>query len=93
MDIVEIRKELHQIPELGGKEFKTKEYIIEKLKDYPCELFHIGKTSIVAYYNFNKKEFVLIWMDYQLKKIMIFLLSQNILEECMLVDMMDIWQY
>lgn len=56
MDVVEIRKELHQIPELGGKEFKTKEYIIEKLKDYPCELFHIGKTSIVAYYNFNKKE-------------------------------------
>ncbi|MRH41876.1 amidohydrolase [Aquibacillus halophilus] len=32
-----IRRELHQIPELGFKEFKTQQYLLEKIRTYPQE--------------------------------------------------------
>ena len=32
------RMDLHQIPELGFKEFKTQEYILNHLKGYDCKI-------------------------------------------------------
>ena len=49
-----IRQELHRIPELSFKEFKTKQYILNRLID-KCEIIEIGGTSLCAYFNFNKE--------------------------------------
>ncbi|MDD4584028.1 MAG: M20 family metallopeptidase [Eubacteriales bacterium] len=44
------RRDLHQIPELGFKEFKTKNYILQVLKQYPCEITEVAKTGICAFF-------------------------------------------
>ncbi|MCL1936361.1 MAG: amidohydrolase [Defluviitaleaceae bacterium] len=49
------REDLHQIPELGFKEFKTQEYILDKVKDFNCESYVLNPTGIVLYFNKNKK--------------------------------------
>ncbi|MDE5715553.1 MAG: amidohydrolase [Anaeroplasmataceae bacterium] len=54
MDIKKIRMDLHQIPELGKCEFQTKQYILNKLKSLDCEIYEIGKTGVVAYFNLKK---------------------------------------
>ena len=50
-----IRQELHRIPELSFKEFKTKQYILNRLID-KCEIVEIGQTSLCIYFNFNKEK-------------------------------------
>lgn len=55
MDIKQIRKDLHQIPELGRKEYSTKEYILKELKKLNCEIFTPTETGVVAYFNANKE--------------------------------------
>lgn len=47
--IIEIRHDLHKIPELAYHEIKTAAYIARVLKDYGYEVIpNIGKTGIVA---------------------------------------------
>ena len=36
------RKDLHQIPELGFEEYKTKEYLLNVLEEYNCEITEIN---------------------------------------------------
>ncbi len=54
IDIIKIRRDLHQIPELGFKEFKTQKYILNILKNYCCSITLI-KTGIIAFFDNQKK--------------------------------------
>lgn len=51
----EHRKNLHLIPEIGFKEFKTQAYILETLQDFNCEINTLQPTGVVAYFSCNKK--------------------------------------
>ena len=55
MSIIKYRRDLHQIPEIGFKEYKTHDYIINILKNLNCIIHEVEPTGIVAYFNFNKK--------------------------------------
>ncbi|MDG2431702.1 MAG: amidohydrolase, partial [Flavobacterium sp.] len=48
-----LRKELHQYPEVSGKEIETAKRIISFLENYPPDelITNIGTTGIVAIYN------------------------------------------
>ncbi|MDR2833950.1 MAG: amidohydrolase [Streptococcaceae bacterium] len=50
------RTDLHQIPELGFKEFKTKDYIMEQIKGYDCEINEVGETGLVLYFGNEQKK-------------------------------------
>ncbi len=41
-EIIRVRRDLHQIPELGMQEKKTTQYIRDALQDYPVEIREIG---------------------------------------------------
>jgi hippurate hydrolase len=48
-DVVAIRRHLHQIPELGLSEFKTSDFVAEKLTEMGYEITRgLAKTGIVA---------------------------------------------
>jgi len=38
MNIIKIREDLHQIPEIGKKEYETKKYILNIVKNYKCKI-------------------------------------------------------
>lgn len=56
MNVKDIRRDLHQIPELGRCEYQTKEYIINKLTNLNCEVFEVCNTGVVAFFNASKKK-------------------------------------
>ena len=48
-EVVAIRRHIHRHPELSNKEYKTTEFIREKLTEYGVEIAEIGmKTGVVA---------------------------------------------
>lgn len=51
MDAKTIRKELHQIPELGRKEYKTKQYLIDILRKLDCRVETPTPTGVVAFFD------------------------------------------
>lgn len=55
-NIVQFRRELHKIPELGFELPKTTEYIKNYLKKLPCTITDIGQTSFVAFFDAGKDE-------------------------------------
>ena len=56
MDVKEIRNSLHQIPELGRKEYKTKEFIKNLAKNLNCKIYEVTNTGIVLFFNANKND-------------------------------------
>jgi amidohydrolase len=44
------RRDLHQIPEAGYQEFKTQAYILNFLKNYPCEITEFSPTGVCAFF-------------------------------------------
>ncbi|MDE7264076.1 MAG: amidohydrolase [Anaeroplasmataceae bacterium] len=48
--------DLHQIPEIGKSEFKTKEYITNQLKKLSCKIYEPTPTGVVAYFDVNQKK-------------------------------------
>lgn len=51
-EIVELRKELHQHPEISGEEFATKERIINFFNALqPDDTIHLGKTGVAFVFN------------------------------------------
>lgn len=54
MRMEKMREDLHQIPELGFQEYKTKRYILSHLKKMNCIIHEVGETSILAYFD-NRK--------------------------------------
>ncbi|MEO8252994.1 MAG: amidohydrolase [Flavobacterium sp.] len=51
--LINLRKELHQYPEVSGKEVATAKRILSFLEKFPPDeiISHIGKTGIAAVYN------------------------------------------
>jgi len=50
-EIIQIRRDLHQIPELGFKEYKTSEYIMEFLEGIEVEIIEkTANTGVLAYF-------------------------------------------
>lgn len=50
-EMIAIRRHIHRHPELSNKEYKTTEFIREKLTEYGVEIAEIGmKTGVVARY-------------------------------------------
>ena len=64
IDLVQIRKELHQIPELAFEEYKTQQYIMYKLQKYEgLELYEFSPTGIFAAYNGGEGKYLLFRAD------------------------------
>ena len=63
MNLINIRKDLHQIPELGFEEFKTQEYILNILKKLPLILHTFDFTGIVAEYKKNEGPYLIFRTD------------------------------
>ena len=53
MDLVKIRRDLHQIPEVGFKEYQTSQYIEKILKTFSCQIYHCH-TGLIAYFDFHQ---------------------------------------
>ena len=50
------RMDLHQIPELGFEEHKTKAYIMAAVKNLKCHIHEIGKTGLILYFDAQKEK-------------------------------------
>jgi amidohydrolase len=48
-ELINIRRELHQIPEEGYREFKTRDYICKKLDEYGIGYEIILSTAVIAF--------------------------------------------
>ena len=50
MDLIEIRRALHEIPEIGFQEFKTQQYLLTQIEKLPQDLLEvvIWKTGIIV---------------------------------------------
>lgn len=44
------RMALHQIPELGFQEQRTKDYLLQQLKGYSCRIHEVGQTGLLLYF-------------------------------------------
>ncbi|MGN1295881.1 MAG: M20 family metallopeptidase, partial [Bacilli bacterium] len=55
-DVIKIRRDLHQIPELSTKEYKTKEYIKNYLKNSKGKLIEINETGLILLYDYKKEK-------------------------------------
>ncbi|SCJ79261.1 N-acetyldiaminopimelate deacetylase [uncultured Eubacterium sp.] len=57
-EIIQYRRDLHQIPELGFYVYKTSAYVQNILAGLACEVEQIVKTGLIAYFDFGRKETV-----------------------------------
>ena len=57
-EIIQYRRELHQIPELGFYVYKTSAYVKNVLSKLSCEVNEIVKTGVVAFFDFGQKQTV-----------------------------------
>lgn len=55
MNIEKYREDLHQIPEIGFKEFKTQEYILNILKKCNCQIKNVN-TGILCFFDNHKNK-------------------------------------
>ena len=46
-ELIQIRRDLHQIPELGFQEFKTQQYLLTYLKQLPQQNLQITTCKTV----------------------------------------------
>lgn len=52
----EYRMALHQIPEIGFHEFKTKKYLYEQVKNSEAVIHEIGETGLLLYFDNQQEE-------------------------------------
>ena len=55
-EIIQYRRDLHQIPELGFCVYKTNTYVHNVLQSLNCSVENILETGIIAYFDFGKEE-------------------------------------
>lgn len=48
--------DLHSIPELGFREFKTKRYILSILSSLDCIIYEVGQCGVIAYFDLGKEK-------------------------------------
>lgn len=64
MNLFEIRKQLHKIPEIAYQEHKTQELILSLFQNEPCFKTHLFQTTGILFeYNVNDKDFLLYRAD------------------------------
>ena len=61
--VIEYRRDLHQIPELGFLVYKTGAYVKEKLSAFDCELSDIVTTGILAFFDFGCESTIIFRAD------------------------------
>ena len=61
--VIEYRRDLHQIPELGFLVYKTSAYVKEKLSAFDCELSDIVTTGILAFFDFGCESTIIFRAD------------------------------
>ena len=49
------RRDLHRIPELGYDVYRTKAYVMEKLRQYRCEITELCGTGVCAFFQSEKE--------------------------------------
>lgn len=62
-DVIKYRRDLHMIPEASSNEYKTKEYILNRLKTLDCKIEELCDTGIIAYFDNNKKTTIALRAD------------------------------
>ncbi|MBE6114957.1 MAG: amidohydrolase [Erysipelotrichaceae bacterium] len=60
MRMEKIREALHQIPELGYQEYKTKRYILSHLQQMHCTIHEVGATALLAYFDLQREKTIAI---------------------------------
>ncbi|MEE0741225.1 MAG: M20 family metallopeptidase [Emergencia sp.] len=55
-EIIQYRRDLHQIPELGFYVYKTSAYVRNILSSLSCQIEEIVTTGLIAYFDFGQKE-------------------------------------
>ena len=64
LNVIKVRQELHQIPELAFQEFKTQDYILEKLRAYPDLRIHrFNPTGLLVEYKTRTNKYLLFRAD------------------------------
>ena len=64
LNLIKVRQELHQIPELAFQEFKTQDYILDKLRAYPELHIHRFKpTGLLVEYKTNTDKYLIFRAD------------------------------
>ena len=93
---MEIRRDLHRVPEIGFQEFKTQAYLLTVLSQYPKERIEVKtwETGIFVLVKGTKPTKTIGYradiMDYQFMKKRIMISNQNTLAICMRVAMIFI---
>lgn len=54
-EVIRIRRALHKIPEEGNKEYKTRDYIIDKLNEYGIAYEILNHTAVVGFIDAKKE--------------------------------------
>ncbi len=68
-NLTKYRRELHQIPEIGTKEFKTQKYLLTTLKEMGYNPKPIFNTGVYVYLDFGNKETTMFRSDIDALKI------------------------
>ncbi|MCF7910930.1 MAG: amidohydrolase [Candidatus Cloacimonetes bacterium] len=64
INLIKVRQELHQIPELAFQEFKTQEYILNKLMSYPgLQIHRFAPTGLLVEYTGSQDKYELFRAD------------------------------
>ncbi len=64
LNLIKVRQDLHQIPELAYEEFKTQDYILERLAHYPgLRIHHFKPTGLLVEYQAGKGDYLLFRAD------------------------------
>ena len=70
LNLIQIRKELHKIPEIAFQEFKTQDYLLSYLKKFSQLKIHCFEpTGILVEYNFSQGNYILFRADMDALKV------------------------
>ncbi len=68
-NLIKYRRDLHQIPEIGRKEFKTQEYLLNTLKSMGLNPVIIFNTGVYVFLDYGNKETTMFRSDIDALKI------------------------
>ena len=95
--IINWRRDFHKNPELSFKEFRTGELIAKELRSMGLEpKTKVGKTGVTADLEFGSGPMIALRADMDalpIQETSNTIFFKTMMALCMLVVMMDIWQY